>query len=181
MRTMPIDAKIPLTLWRWRRADYDRLAGLGAFDGAPIELIGGHLVVAEPQSADHATAMRSVDRAISTVLPPEFIVRVQAPVPLDDESEPEPDLSVAPRCPDARRAHPERPVLIVEVADSSLAFHREHKGSLYARADIRDYWIVRRRTPWRRTGGATGPSRPWRRRPSPLLWASRPIRSPSPT
>ena len=33
-------------------------------------------------------------------------------------------------------------MLAVEVADSSLHFDRQHKGSLYARAGIEDYWIV---------------------------------------
>jgi Uma2 family endonuclease len=33
-------------------------------------------------------------------------------------------------------------VLIVEVADTSLEYDRERKGSLYARAGIADYWIV---------------------------------------
>jgi Uma2 family endonuclease len=31
---------------------------------------------------------------------------------------------------------------VVEVADSSLALDREHKGSLYARARLPEYWIV---------------------------------------
>lgn len=31
---------------------------------------------------------------------------------------------------------------MVEVAESSLAFDREDKGSLYARGGVRDYWIV---------------------------------------
>jgi Uma2 family endonuclease len=70
-------------------------------------------------------------------------VRVQAPVALDDESEPEPDVCVVPGNPrDYRDAHPARPVLIVEVALSRLRFDREHKGGLYARARIADYWIV---------------------------------------
>jgi Uma2 family endonuclease len=33
-------------------------------------------------------------------------------------------------------------VLVVEVADSSLAKDRLRKGGLYARAGIADYWIV---------------------------------------
>jgi Uma2 family endonuclease len=70
-------------------------------------------------------------------------VRAQLPVALDDESEPEPDVSVVPGDPrDYRDAHPARPVLIVEVALSRLRFDREHKGSLYARARVADYWIV---------------------------------------
>ena len=65
------------------------------------------------------------------------------PVALDDESEPEPDVCVVPGDPrDYRDAHPAQPVLIVEVALSRLRFDREDKGSLYARAQIADYWIV---------------------------------------
>jgi Uma2 family endonuclease len=39
-------------------------------------------------------------------------------------------------------AHPSRPVLVVEVSETSLALDRVHKGSLYARAGLPDYWIV---------------------------------------
>ncbi len=133
----------PLTLRRWQRAEYERLVDLGVFQGEPIELIGGQLVVAEPQGAYHASAISAVDYALRALLPPGWMVRIQAPVSLDDESEPEPDLVVVPGLPaDYRRSHPACPVLAVEVADSSLDFDRQHKGSLYARAGIQDYWIV---------------------------------------
>ena len=39
-------------------------------------------------------------------------------------------------------AHPADPVLVVEVALTSLALDREHKASLYARAGRPEYWIV---------------------------------------
>ncbi len=133
----------PLTVRRWKRAEYDRLVELGAFDGDPVELIAGQLVVAEPQRPYHASAVSSVDYALRAVLPPGWIVRTQSPVWLDDESEPEPDLVVVPGLPaDYRLAHPGRPVLTIEVAESSLAFDRDVKGSLYARAGILDYWIL---------------------------------------
>jgi Uma2 family endonuclease len=133
----------PLTLRRWKRTEYERLVDLGAFEGEPIELIGGQLVVAEPQHPYHASAISAADYALRAALPRGWIVRIQAPVSLDDESEPEPDLVVVPGRPaDYRHAHPARPVLAVEVAESSLAFDREHKGSLYARAEIQDYWIL---------------------------------------
>ena len=38
--------------------------------------------------------------------------------------------------------HPSRPVLVVEVSESSLALDRDYKGSLYARAGLADYWIL---------------------------------------
>jgi Uma2 family endonuclease len=33
-------------------------------------------------------------------------------------------------------------VLVVEVSESSLSLDRHHKESLYARAQLADYWIV---------------------------------------
>jgi Uma2 family endonuclease len=64
-------------------------------------------------------------------------------IALERDSEPEPDLSVVAGDPrDSSLSHPARPVLIVEVAETSLTFDREHKGSLYARAGIMDYWII---------------------------------------
>ena len=65
------------------------------------------------------------------------------PMGLDEESEPEPDVAVCAGSPrDYLAGHPAQPVLLVEVADASLAFDREHKGSLYARAHVPDCWIV---------------------------------------
>jgi Uma2 family endonuclease len=69
-------------------------------------------------------------------------VRVQLPIALDPESEPEPDLAVVSGGPRDYTHHPSRPALVVEVADPSLALDREHKGSLYARARLPEYWIV---------------------------------------
>jgi Uma2 family endonuclease len=136
-------AQPPLTLRRWKRIEYERLADLGLFLGDPVELIAGQLVVAEPQGSYHATAVGAADDALRAVLPPGWIVRAQMPVALDDESAPEPDLAVVPGVrADYRASHPARPVLALEVAESSLGFDREHKGSLYARAGIQDYWIV---------------------------------------
>jgi Uma2 family endonuclease len=133
----------PLTLRRWKRVEYDRLVDLGVFEGEPIELIGGQLVVAEPKGEYHSSAIGTAEYALRAVLPPGWVVRTQLPVSLDDESEPEPDLVVVPGRPaDYRNAHPSRPALAIEVSDSSLAFDRQHKGSLFARAGIADYWIV---------------------------------------
>jgi Uma2 family endonuclease len=68
---------------------------------------------------------------------------VQLPIALDEESEPEPDVSVVggPLA-DADPALPSGALLIVEVSDSSLALDRTEKASLYARAGIADYWIL---------------------------------------
>jgi Uma2 family endonuclease len=133
----------PLTLRRWKRVEYERLVDLGVFEGDPIELIGGQLIVAEPKGSPHATAVGMANDALHAVLPPGWIVRVQDPLALDDESAPEPDIAlVRGSRADYRHAHPARPALAIEVAQSSLGFDRQQKGSLYARAGVQDYWIV---------------------------------------
>ena len=133
-----------MQLRRWTRAEYDRLIELGVFrPGEPLELLGGELTVGEPQGSAHYTAIGLVEDALRAAFGPGWLVRSQGPIALDEESEPEPDIAVtrgARR--DYREQHPARPALIVEVADSSLAFDRGRKGSLYARGGIDDYWIL---------------------------------------
>jgi Uma2 family endonuclease len=129
---------------RFTRVEYERLIDLGVFQpGEAIELIGGELMVAEPQGAPHYTAIRKTARALEAAFGRGWEVRTEGPIGLDDDSEPEPDVAVVPGAPDDyARAHPSRPVLTVEVAESSLALDRQHKGSLYARAGLLDYWVL---------------------------------------
>jgi Uma2 family endonuclease len=135
--------QIPLTVWRWQRAEYDWLVSIGMFDGEALELIGGQLHVAEPQGSSHASAIAKADYALRAIVPPGWMVQTQSPISLDDESEPEPDLVVVSGQPDGHhKAHPTLPALVIEVAESSLDFDRLLKGSLYARARVPDYWIV---------------------------------------
>ena len=128
---------------RWTRVEYDKLIETGFLGpGDKIELLGGQLCVSEPQNNPHATAISLGLEAIRHALAPGWHVRVQLPIALDDESEPEPDLAVVSGGPRDYADHPSRPALVVEVADSSPALDREHKGSLYARARLPEYWIV---------------------------------------
>jgi Uma2 family endonuclease len=129
---------------RWKRVEYDRLIECGFFKpGEPVELLGGQLIVAEPQGNRHFTAIRAVEEALRAAFGQGWEVRGQGPIALDDESEPEPDVAVVPGTfRDYAGGHPSRPALVVEVSESSLAFDRAHKGSLYARAGLADYWIV---------------------------------------
>jgi len=134
----------PVRTRQWTRAEYDRMIEIGVFQpGDPVELLGGELVVAEPQSSPHYTAVYLAEEALRSAFGPGWLIRTQAPIALDERSEPEPDVSVAHGRPrDYSGEHPARPVLIVEVALSNLALDRDHKGSLYARARLEDYWIV---------------------------------------
>lgn len=137
-------ARVEVKTRRWKRVEYARLIERGFFQsGDPIELLGGQLIVAEPQGSHHFAVIRAVEEALRVAFGVGWDVRVQGPVALDDESEPEPDVAVVPGSfRDYVAAHPSRPVLVVEVSESSLALDRHHKGSIYASAGLDDYWIV---------------------------------------
>jgi Uma2 family endonuclease len=131
-------------LKRWRRVEYERLVDRGVFEpGDRVELIDGLLLVSEPQSSLHYTAIMLVEQALARAFGQGWSVRTQAPIALDDASEPEPDVAVVRGgVRDFAASHPVEPALVVEVAVSSLAFDREHKASLYARGGRPEYWIV---------------------------------------
>ena len=76
------------------------------------------------------------------------LLRPQMPLSLGEDetghdSDPEPDLAVvAGTRRDYATGHPATALLVVEIADSSLAYDRTRKARLYAGARIADYWIV---------------------------------------
>lgn len=129
---------------RWTREEYERMVEKGVFHpGERAELIDGEILTMTPQGSAHATAVCLVEEALRVAFGAGYVVRAQLPLAIDPASEPEPDVAVVPGSPrDYRDAHPATALLVVEVADTTLGFDRDWKGSLYARARIADYWIV---------------------------------------
>src|SRR3989442_1275753 len=88
-------ATYPARPRRWTRPEYGRLIEVGVLrPGEPVELLGGELIVSEPQGSAHYTAIGLVEDALRVALGPGWLVRSQGPIALDDESEPEPDIAV---------------------------------------------------------------------------------------
>src|SRR2546426_12232297 len=88
----------PARTRRWTRVEYERLINIGVFRAdEPLELLGGELIVSEPQNSAHYTAIGLVEDALRAALEPGWLVRSQGPIELDDESEPEPDVAVTRR------------------------------------------------------------------------------------
>jgi Uma2 family endonuclease len=133
-----------LRLRRWKRLEYERLVERGFFrPDERLELVDGLLLVKEPQSSAHMTAIRLVEDALRTAFGAGWDVRAQGPIALDSRSEPEPDVSVVRGSPrDYRDAHPRSPVLVIEVAMTSLRLDRTRKCRAFARAAVPEYWIV---------------------------------------
>ena len=128
---------------RWRRVEYERLVDLGIFVGERLELLDGVLVVREPQGSPHAAIVGHVGQVLTSAFGAAWHARLHAPIALDEDSEPEPDVAiVAGKALDYLDGHPSSAALVVEVADSSLRLDRRLKSGLYARAGLAEYWIV---------------------------------------
>ncbi len=133
-----------IELRRWTREEYEKMIDAGVFPpDARAELIDGEIYTMPPQKRPHALAVRAVEEALWTVFKSGYDVQYQLPLALDPASEPEPDVTVVRGSwRDYPNDHPSDPVLVVEIADSSLHFDRTRKQSLYARARVPDFWIV---------------------------------------
>ena len=140
----PADALETVTHARkWSRVEYHRLADAEIVGSDErIELLAGHMLLKEPQHRPHVIAIQLTAQALRRAFGSGWAVQVQAPIALDDTSEPEPDVSVVTGDVRDYDDHPGTAALVVEVSLSRLAFDRRHKGSLYARAGITEYWIV---------------------------------------
>jgi hypothetical protein len=110
-----------------------------------LELIGGEIFEkTSPQKGPRATAICLVEAALRRAYVEEtFVLRVQLPLALGDAPEPDPDLAlVRGAIRDFAVDHPTAALLVVEVADTTLAFDRSVKASMYASAGIAHDWIV---------------------------------------
>lgn len=117
---------------------YNRIVASGALEGQRVELLDGVLVEMGPQSPAHATLIeRLMHHFVAARLP----LRVQSPLQVHPDSEPEPDLAVFAEEPPPDR-HPSTAELVVEVAVSSQMIDRNVKATKYALAGVRTYWLV---------------------------------------
>lgn len=126
--------------------EFERLGSAGILnEDARIELIEGYLIDMAPIGSPHAGTVDWLNQTLTLALGTQALVRVQSPIVLASDSEPQPDLLVLhPRDDYYRKVHP-RPsdvILVIEVADASLAFDRNVKLPLYAHHGIPEAWLV---------------------------------------
>ena len=109
-----------------------------------LELIRGEIVEMTPIGDPHAFAVMMVVDALAA-LRPKAILSPQNPLRLPGQTAvPQPDVALLKRRRDYKARPPryEDVLLIVEVADSSLAYDRDTKMPLYAEAGIPEAWLV---------------------------------------
>ncbi|PEN09609.1 hypothetical protein CRI93_02450 [Longimonas halophila] len=142
--TNPVSPTTKKSAHRWTRAQYEQMIEAGVFTpDQQVELINGSIVPMSPQNSRHAAVTTRLLRLLMDACPEGYHVRSQVPMALGADSEPEPDVMVVPGSNEAYiDAHPTTASLVVEVADTSLAYDREVKRTLYAGHGIPTYWIV---------------------------------------
>ena len=140
MRTIPMEVKRR----RFTVHDYHRMGEAGILhEDDRVELIEGEIVEMTAIGTRHFSCVNGLTRLLVMSVGDEAIISVQNPVRLNEYTELQPDLAVIrPR--DYRESLPEPDdvLLLIEVSDTTLPYDRGVKLPLYARAGIREVWIV---------------------------------------
>ncbi|MHC4179074.1 MAG: Uma2 family endonuclease [Planctomycetota bacterium] len=136
------------TIARLTLADYDRMIEAGVFDQGRrrrLEFIRGEIREMNPIGSMHEVIVdRLAEWSFENVPKGRVWVRVQNSIGLPSlESAPEPDLAWAARRDySGGRPTAEDVLLVIEVAETSLAYDTGEKADLYAAAGVADYWVV---------------------------------------
>lgn len=133
--------------FRWRRDEYERAASLGLFEAhRRLELIDGEVLeYVSPVGSQHAAAMSLAVYALTAAFGQRLLVRFEQPLVMSDLTELQPDITfVPPREDYYAGGHPlaNEAMLVIEVSDTTLAFDRSRKATVYSDAMIPDYWII---------------------------------------
>jgi Uma2 family endonuclease len=137
----------PPTRHRLDIGAYYKMAEAGILsDPRRVELIDGDLFDMAAIGSPHAAVTNRLARFFTRALRDEAaLVNVQSPLRLDLYSEPQPDLMLLrSRADDYRASHPSADdvLLLVEVSETSLAYDRGVKLSLYAKFGVPEVWII---------------------------------------
>ena len=127
-------------------ADYHRMGDAGILhEDDRLELIDGELFEMAPIGTRHAGTVTRLNSRFGALAADRYLVSAQNPLQIPPFDEPQPDIVLLrPRTDGYLAQHP-RPadaVLVVEVADSSLAWDRDVKISIYGRVGVVESWLV---------------------------------------
>jgi hypothetical protein len=138
--------EVAQTRRRFTRAEYHRMVEVGILGSRDrVELIKGEIVEMSPTGRRHNAFVGNLNQPLVMRLAGRAIVWVQSSIVLAEDTEPQPDLAVLRRGATSykeRDAWGEDALLVIEVAESSLAYDRSTKRRLYAAAGIPEYWVV---------------------------------------
>ena len=126
--------------------DYHAMGAAGILtEDDRVELIEGQIIAMSPIGSRHAACVKRLNQLLTQQTQGQALVSVQDPIYLGTYSEPEPDVALLrPRDDFYAEAHPgpEDVLLLIEVADTTVATDRRVKAPLYARSGIAEFWLI---------------------------------------
>lgn len=115
----------------------------GAFKGQRTQLLDGEIHVMPSDGLRHINYAMEIGAKIVMALKPRgFFIGMQTTLHLSRHNGPSPDVYVLSAGPLVKETPPERILLVVEVADSSLRDDLTDSASRYARHGVREFWVV---------------------------------------
>ena len=137
---------VQLTRRRFTVDEYHGMARAGILgEDDRVELIDGEIVEMAPIGSEHAGSVNQLTLLLVRRFSRRAVITVQNPIRLDPHNEPQPDLALLRPRPDFYRSALPTPadvLLVIEVADTTLAADRDVKMPLYAHAGIPESWLV---------------------------------------
>ncbi len=131
-------------LAKWSVFQYHQMIEAQILNDQSVELLAGEIVEMSPESPLHYNTAKRGVRYLEDLLKGKAEVRFNGAITLAD-SEPEPDIAIA-KLPESRydehHPYPEDIYWLVEVANTSLQKDLELKKSIYAAANISEYWVL---------------------------------------
>ena len=113
--------------------------------GSRLELINGEILEMAPIGFNHSGHVNRLLNFFAPLVGNNALINAQNPLQLGDLSEPEPDFMLLKPNADfysSRHPNADDVLLLIEVADSSLAFDQNQKLRLYALHGIPEYWLL---------------------------------------
>ncbi len=131
---------------RRRRFTVDEVLAMlraGVFeDDRKFELIEGELILMQSKLNSHELYKNRLVRTFYRLLPENVEPWVEPTLYLPPYNAPDPDIMLFPRGRSIEDLKPEEVFLVVEVADTTLRTDLGLKAQIYARAGLREYWVV---------------------------------------
>lgn len=124
--------------------DYNRMIDAGILTTEDrVELLDGAIVEMSPEGAPHILVSSRLAKFVIRALDDDkYEASIAGALALRPNSEPQPDVTIRPHGEATWTHKPEKALLLIEVAHTSLAKDRGRKARIYARARIPEYWIV---------------------------------------
>ena len=111
-----------------------------------LELIGGEVVPLSPKGRRHEVLRSELAFMLSRQCPAHLKVATETPLNLAADCAPEPDIIVFPAPLRAPDVDGNSVLMVIEIADTSLAYDLTTKPAIYASHNVREYWVINANT-----------------------------------